>query len=224
MDQEPNPYKLLQVDPQADVELIRNAYGYLAAKFHPDNKETGDKEKFTAIDSAWKLLLNDESRKAYDQSVEEAANDFQATFLSALMKLELLVEPPSTLGEQSVPEALRSIRSILQRALSQYSQLGRSRPPKTGPLNECSFCTKKKSDVGRLISGPGVQICDSCVDTFNGHIADPNFLGVSADESRCSFCGKYRTDIKKLMPGANAQICDECVDLCNEIIMEESGK
>ncbi|MCK4778045.1 MAG: AAA family ATPase, partial [Actinomycetia bacterium] len=28
----------------------------------------------------------------------------------------------------------------------------------------CSFCGKKQDEVGKLISGPGVYICDECVD------------------------------------------------------------
>ncbi|MBN6058183.1 hypothetical protein JYK22_40045, partial [Nonomuraea sp. RK-328] len=27
----------------------------------------------------------------------------------------------------------------------------------------CSFCHKKSTDVGKLIAGPGVHICDECV-------------------------------------------------------------
>jgi hypothetical protein len=32
------------------------------------------------------------------------------------------------------------------------------------PLH-CSFCNKGQNDVRRLIAGPGVNICDECVDT-----------------------------------------------------------
>ena len=36
--------------------------------------------------------------------------------------------------------------------------------PKT--LTLCSFCGKTHAEVKKLVSGPGVYICDSCVDTF----------------------------------------------------------
>jgi hypothetical protein len=36
----------------------------------------------------------------------------------------------------------------------------------------CSFCNKEQSDVRKLIAGPGVFICDSCVDVCNDIIAD----------------------------------------------------
>ena len=35
---------------------------------------------------------------------------------------------------------------------------GRGDPPK------CSFCGKSQNEVERLIAGPGVQICDQCVE------------------------------------------------------------
>jgi ATP-dependent Clp protease ATP-binding subunit ClpX len=41
---------------------------------------------------------------------------------------------------------------------------GRADPPK------CSFCGKAQSEVERLIAGPGVQICDQCVELCNSLI------------------------------------------------------
>ena len=29
----------------------------------------------------------------------------------------------------------------------------------------CSFCSKNKDEVSRLIAGPGVYICDECIDS-----------------------------------------------------------
>jgi len=40
----------------------------------------------------------------------------------------------------------------------------RAEPPK------CSFCGKSQNEVERLIAGPGVQICDQCVDLCNSLI------------------------------------------------------
>lgn len=64
-----NLYKLLQVDPEAETGLIRQAYRYLAEKYHPDNEATGNAEIFRAITDAWKLLADDAKRAAYDQSL-----------------------------------------------------------------------------------------------------------------------------------------------------------
>jgi hypothetical protein len=37
--------------------------------------------------------------------------------------------------------------------------------------SQCSFCGKAKSEVGRLIAGPGVYICNECVGLCNEIIA-----------------------------------------------------
>jgi hypothetical protein len=36
----------------------------------------------------------------------------------------------------------------------------------------CSFCTKDQSDVGKLVAGPGVFICDECIDLCNQIISE----------------------------------------------------
>lgn len=36
----------------------------------------------------------------------------------------------------------------------------------------CSFCVKSQDDVAKLIAGPGVYICDGCVELCNGILAD----------------------------------------------------
>ena len=37
----------------------------------------------------------------------------------------------------------------------------------TGELLQCSFCGKSQKQVKRLIAGPGVYICDECIDLCN---------------------------------------------------------
>jgi len=68
-------YQLLQVDRDAHVTIIRYAYRFLAAMYHPDNGETGDAEKFRVITEAWKTLSDEGRRAAYDMSlgVQEAS-------------------------------------------------------------------------------------------------------------------------------------------------------
>lgn len=43
--------------------------------------------------------------------------------------------------------------------------VGRSRPPAGEP--RCSFCGKRRRDVRKIIAGPGVFICDQCVQLCN---------------------------------------------------------
>lgn len=62
-------YQLLHVDRDAHVTIIRYAYRFLAAQYHPDNGETGDAEKFRVITEAWKTLSDEGKRAAYDMSL-----------------------------------------------------------------------------------------------------------------------------------------------------------
>jgi hypothetical protein len=49
----------------------------------------------------------------------------------------------------------------------------RPRPPKwIDGSSKCSFCGKAKSEVGSLIAGPGVYICNECVGLCNEIIAE----------------------------------------------------
>jgi curved DNA-binding protein len=61
-----NFYKLLQVDVDAHPTVIRYAYRFLAAQYHPDNAESGDAEKFRLVSEAYRTLSDRGRRQAYD--------------------------------------------------------------------------------------------------------------------------------------------------------------
>jgi len=62
-----NPYKVLQVDPDAEPEVIRAAYRALALKYHPD-VSTGSQERMAALNHAWGILRDAGARAAFDQA------------------------------------------------------------------------------------------------------------------------------------------------------------
>ena len=39
-------------------------------------------------------------------------------------------------------------------------------------MNRCSFCNRKSNEVGTLVAGPGVYICNDCVDLAASVIAN----------------------------------------------------
>ena len=66
-------YKTLQVDSEADPEVIQAAYRRLAQKFHPDVAPGPEAAaRMTAINRAWAVLRDPASRAAYDR--ERAAS------------------------------------------------------------------------------------------------------------------------------------------------------
>jgi len=48
------------------------------------------------------------------------------------------------------------------------------------PVVRCSFCNRWPHDVDKLIAGPGVFICDECVDVCNDVLAQAKELSTSA--------------------------------------------
>jgi|GEM_PF-445623 len=64
-----NFYQLLQVNREAHPTIIRYAYRFLAAMYHPDNTETGDADKFRIITEAFRTLSDEGKRAAYDMSL-----------------------------------------------------------------------------------------------------------------------------------------------------------
>jgi hypothetical protein len=63
-------YSFLQVNPKADWGTIHRVYRIMASRFHPDNPETGDPEKFLILQAAFKTLSDPKLRAAYDASLQ----------------------------------------------------------------------------------------------------------------------------------------------------------
>lgn len=62
-------YHVLQVIPSAEVGLIREAYHHLLRKYHPDNKATGDPEKYKMVSDAYSVVSDPAKRAAYDKTL-----------------------------------------------------------------------------------------------------------------------------------------------------------
>jgi curved DNA-binding protein CbpA len=65
-------YQVLQLSPNADLETIQRVFRHLAKRFHPDNAETGDAQRFREIVEAFQVLSDPTARAAYDARWEEA--------------------------------------------------------------------------------------------------------------------------------------------------------
>ena len=64
-------YKVLQVGPEAEREVIRAAYRTLALKYHPD-LSAGSHDRMAALNHAWGILRSASARAAYDRARVEA--------------------------------------------------------------------------------------------------------------------------------------------------------
>ena len=64
-------YELLQLSSTADTDTIERVFRHLAKKFHPDNKESGDSDRFRLILEAHRTLSDPEKRAGYDAKYQE---------------------------------------------------------------------------------------------------------------------------------------------------------
>ena len=60
-------YEVLGVDPNSDSDTIQKIYAKLAQKYHPNNSETGNQEKFDAVNLAYETLADPLLRREFDR-------------------------------------------------------------------------------------------------------------------------------------------------------------
>jgi curved DNA-binding protein CbpA len=82
MDTYINFYEVLQISPEAEPETVQRVYHVLAARFHPDNLETGDVERFLEITKAYQVLNNPVSRASFDSEHRSRRNAPHPVFMS----------------------------------------------------------------------------------------------------------------------------------------------
>lgn len=59
-------YEVLQISPKAEQLVITKVYRLLAAYYHPDNKQTGNEEKFKLVLKAYEVLSDPARRSVYN--------------------------------------------------------------------------------------------------------------------------------------------------------------
>jgi curved DNA-binding protein CbpA len=75
-------YETLQISPNADADTIQRVFRLLAQRFHPDNKESGNADRFRALHEAYSVLSVPEKRAQYDihhQALRQERWRFAAT-------------------------------------------------------------------------------------------------------------------------------------------------
>src|SRR5437762_7668214 len=75
-------YEVLQISPNADADTIQRVFRLLAQRFHPDNADSGDADRFRALHEAYSILSVPERRAQYDihhQALRQERWRFTAT-------------------------------------------------------------------------------------------------------------------------------------------------
>ena len=72
-----NYYQVLQVNPQATQQEIKQSYRRLAKQFHPDSQTKPlNSDKIIALNAAYEVLGNSNSRRSYDRQQLSQTSDF----------------------------------------------------------------------------------------------------------------------------------------------------
>jgi len=108
-----NPYKELQVDPEAEHEVIEAAYRRLARKYHPDVAPGPDaQDRMVRINQAWEVL-KDPIRRAGRRSrpgMREMTTSARVVAADAGQDVRRAADPPDVRGAAS-PDAGRPGRA-----------------------------------------------------------------------------------------------------------------
>jgi hypothetical protein len=180
--------------------------------------------------------LLDEARAAEARLIdaERAAEIARADFHHAVRRLQL-----SGGSLREIAEALglshQRVHQIVEGAggARPWRRVARRGAAERGDTLKCSFCGKQQRQVRKLIAGPGVYICNECIEKADRVIATgeaaatPLSAMTSAGEEKeagavkCSFCGKRRHQVSGVAVAARVGICTECLALCHDIITEE---
>jgi curved DNA-binding protein CbpA len=112
-----DPYKVLQVDPEAEDEVIEAAYRRLARKYHPDvSPDPESHRKMIAINQAWEQLRDPVKRAAVDRArlrssgaaAWVAAADAHARTAHPAPSPRTSPQPPARPAAQPTPDASTS--------------------------------------------------------------------------------------------------------------------
>ncbi len=64
-------YEMMQISPHAEIPTLQRVYRMLAARYHPDNPETGDTDKFVRLQKAYEVLSDPAQRAIYNAELEQ---------------------------------------------------------------------------------------------------------------------------------------------------------
>ena len=80
----------------------------------------------------------------------------------------------------------------------------------------CRACRLPSAEGRRLIAGPGIYICESCIALFATRES------AAATAERCALCGRREVPIAGALP--SLAICAACLELSQSILAEDDRR
>ncbi len=120
---------------------------------------------------------------------------------------------------QALSLSHQRVQQVVSAAGGSWWQLWRRRG--ATPDAVCSWCGRPPGEVAKLIAGPGIYMCDACVEaaerTLRAQAGGDLSRGTRAARDRCRFCRKRGNEQRSLVRGPH-NICSDCLRICREIL------
>jgi DnaJ domain len=165
-----NHYKVLQVDPEADPDVIEAVYRRLARKYHPDVLPGGTDERMKELNAAYAVLRDPARRASYDRQLADAGRreaEQQATRWAQSASWEAQ-RPPEPEPQYRAQPGQESTYRAQARTERQY----RSEP-------------QYQAEWARCGRHPGVVAATSCADCGTGLCA---YCSTLFQPPTCTLC------------------------------------
>lgn len=113
-----NYYKVLQVDPEAETDIIMSAYKRLALKYHPDfNKAPDAEEKMKLLNEAKRILTNPQERRRFDEQFAKSTQSPQQAQNKSSYTQETVEE--DVWDDRAIRNLAVQILAIIQQTLNE---------------------------------------------------------------------------------------------------------
>ena len=141
----------------------------------------------------------------------------RADYHTAIRRLHLAGTPLREIA-QTLSLSHQRVQQIVSANGGSWWQVWRRR--RTTADAVCTWCGRPPAEVHKLIAGPKIHICDSCVESAERVMEGKPRTGLqlaAGSRARCSFCRK-RTGADRLLVAGPANVCAECLRVCREIL------
>jgi hypothetical protein len=166
--------------------------------------------------------LSDQARAAAAKLVE-AERDMQAArtdYHTAIRRLHLAGG-----SQREIADALSLSHQRVQQIINATGGSWWSRVWRTRNVTRdlvCTWCDRPDREVTKLIAGPDIFICDSCIDAAEHALQGSTGLSLQRASARamrrCSFCRKRSGPNRVVIAGPAADVCEECLKICRQIL------
>jgi len=158
-------------------------------------------------------------------SAEREAEMARADYHHAVRQLHLAGAPLREIAQELGVSHQRVQQIVQSTGGTWWSRVWRGRTVR--PDMTCSFCSLPPGEVAKLIAGPDVYICDSCIALAEQALRTRKPVAAKGasiapveppKRVRCSFCGRKGVPELRIAGDGRKHVCHKCLELCRRIL------